>query len=424
VGAGLYPALLVRGDTLHAAYTASQGREKIYCLRSGDRGEGWDAARLLNDTLGYNEAYFPRILAHGPRLMALWSEMQRQGPQLWYISYAVSSDGGRSWGPPRHALDPGLPDVYLFAAAAADSTVNVIYSRAVWPQLGFYLIRSTDFGGTWSAPIRLFWAEESTLSDMEAWGYTCHFVWSGSFAEGVNWEVYYIKSADRGLTWSAAETLTAPGDRGARHPALAINESGKMALAWTDFRFAPPGWNADIFVARSTDQGVSWVGEAQVTFLHQDGYSDISYHGDSLDVVFERGIASGCIYHLRSVDDGQSWGQETELDHDPADSHSPKIGAAGGKTYAVWADDRENPDTSIAGGPYFSYYPHEPVAAIDNGKVPLAFALAASPNPFNAATTITVQGGGEAEIAIYDIVGRRVATLNVTNGRAVWEARG
>ena len=46
------------------------------------------------------------------------------------------------------------------------------------------------------------------------------------------------------------------------------------------------------------------------------------------------------------------------------------------------------------------------------------------PNPSNAATTITVAGMDEAEIAIYDITGRKVATLHTDQGRAVWEAEG
>jgi hypothetical protein len=51
------------------------------------------------------------------------------------------------------------------------------------------------------------------------------------------------------------------------------------------------------------------------------------------------------------------------------------------------------------------------------------FLLRNYPNPFNAATTISVAGAGEAEIVIYDIAGRRVATLHAQNGKAVWEAK-
>ena len=60
-----------------------------------------------------------------------------------------------------------------------------------------------------------------------------------------------------------------------------------------------------------------------------------------------------------------------------------------------------------------------------NGRLPDdAGILSCYPNPFNSATTITVAGGEEAEIAIYDIAGRKVTTLHTEHGRAVWEAIG
>jgi hypothetical protein len=66
-----------------------------------------------------------------------------------------------------------------------------------------------------------------------------------------------------------------------------------------------------------------------------------------------------------------------------------------------------------------------PYTGLDDGPLPHeALLLACFPNPFNAATTITVAGGGEAEIDIYDIAGRRVSTLHTVDGRVVWKADG
>lgn len=175
---------------------------------------------------------------------------------------------------------------------------------------------------------------------MEAYGDNFHFFWAGSFVQGLNWEVYYVKSPDRGPTWTEPETLTAPGDRGARHPSLSINEAGAMGLCWTDFRCSPPGWIADLFFARSLDQGESWQGETQLTFIHQDEFSDILYLGDTVHVAFERQNALiRKICHMKSTDDGVTWEDEVELDLDPADSHDPVVGYGNGRTYVVWCDE-------------------------------------------------------------------------------------
>ena len=70
--------------------------------------------------------------------------------------------------------------------------------------------------------------------------------------------------------------------------------------------------------------------------------------------------------------------------------------------------------------------PLNPMDAINDESYPSPdqITLSCYPNPFNAATTITIAGEREVEIAIYDISGRRVAKLQTEGGRAVWEARG
>jgi hypothetical protein len=70
--------------------------------------------------------------------------------------------------------------------------------------------------------------------------------------------------------------------------------------------------------------------------------------------------------------------------------------------------------------------PLDPVDAVDERApiFPSQISLSAYPNPFNAATTISVAGAEESMIEIFDIAGRRVAALQAENGCAVWEAEG
>jgi hypothetical protein len=69
--------------------------------------------------------------------------------------------------------------------------------------------------------------------------------------------------------------------------------------------------------------------------------------------------------------------------------------------------------------------PLNPMDAINDESYPSPdrITLSCYPNPFNAATTITVNGTAATEIAVYDIAGRRVALLQTEGGRTVWEAR-
>jgi hypothetical protein len=63
--------------------------------------------------------------------------------------------------------------------------------------------------------------------------------------------------------------------------------------------------------------------------------------------------------------------------------------------------------------------------ADDPGPLPDDAALLhAYPNPFNSSTTITAEGIEKADIGIFDITGRKVATLITEYGKAVWHAEG
>jgi hypothetical protein len=428
VGGGHYPTLLVLGDTVHVAYTKGPGRAKITYIRSADAGDSWSGGIVLNDTIDYTSAYYPRFIIAGAKIMILWYEASSVG-QLGNIAYSISNNGGANWDPPQHALNPGLIDLYVFSAANLDSTINVIYSKTVWPQMGFYLVRSTNFGQSWVSPIELFRAKDTSLSDMEARSDTFHFVWSGNFEHGVNWEVYYIKSENGGLNWTEPETLTTPGGRGARSPALSINDAGYLALCWTDFRNAPPGWIADIFSAISINQWESWQGENQVTFLHLDGNADNFYHGDTIHVAFEReDVPIRKICYIKSTDNGITWEQVIELDLDSADSREPKVAHSNAKTYVVWTDNRDNPDTSISGGLYFSKSPHEPSDVADeDATVAGNFGLECYPNPFNEAVSIRYSLGDEkgGELEIYNIRGQKVRSIHLggKEGKTIWDAR-
>ena len=182
-----------------------------------------------------------------------------------------------------------------------------------------------------------------------------------------------------------------------------------------DFRYSPPGFVADLFTQKSADQGNSWFGETQLTFIHQDIDPDEIDHGDTIDVAFQRqDYPRGTICHIRSTDDGTSWGEVTELDLDPSNSHEPKIGYGNDRCYIIWIEDRPNPDTSTYGGLYFSRYDPEPDAIVKNEEIkPGIISKSAYPNPFNPTTTINfnLSNSQNISVKIYNIMGQEVKEL-------------
>jgi hypothetical protein len=66
-----------------------------------------------------------------------------------------------------------------------------------------------------------------------------------------------------------------------------------------------------------------------------------------------------------------------------------------------------------------------PTAVDDGADRPISYSLMMNyPNPFNAQTTLILGTNENARIGLFDITGRRVATIYAKNGKAIWDASG
>jgi hypothetical protein len=118
-----------------------------------------------------------------------------------------------------------------------------------------------------------------------------------------------------------------------------------------------------------------------------------------------------------SQDHGATWGPAQVMGEGIC--YDPRLAVRGEAAYLVWEETEV-----IEGQPRGLIMFRKNDTAVGIGwsevvELPEGITLTCYPNPFNAATTIT----GEAEIAIFDITGRRVATLHAAKGRAVWEPK-
>jgi hypothetical protein len=311
-------------------------------------------------------------------------------------------------------------------ADGADSLVNLMMSSWTGDSAAFFSIRSTNFGQTWSMPRRIFNAYDSGRSDITFSDSLVHFSWGGKFDSRLHWETYYVRSTDAGVTWSNNVPLSEVDQHHSYDPAICTNGSGGVELTWMDFKYAPPGFTGDIFFRHSTDRGMSWSPEVQITDRHKSTLSDIVSVAETLYVVWqderpENGHFS--IYFSQSTDGGQTWSEEYRLDGDSLESRQPALAASNGAVYAVWAETRYSPDTS---GLYFSRWPLEPDAVEEENEIvkPEMIYLTVYPNPFNSSTFITYSGLTEkGELGIYDIQGHLVRSIKLEGkkGKTEWD---
>jgi hypothetical protein len=415
---GNYPQIIVQDSVLHVIYENEVQYDKICYLKSNNMGETWRRNFVLSENNG--PTVHPRIIRWRNRLLALWRADLNGDPSPLNIGYAISIDNGDTWSLPNFVFEDGWRSLISYTVSSYDSLISIVLFSQQGPDNAFYIVRSSDFGATWSDSQRLFSAVESGIPDQAGTNEITYFTWDGRFELTVPWEIRFIKSSDGGINWSENIVLSDSDEFHSEHPAVAC-DSTKVICTWMDFKYSPYGITGDIFFRISFDSGDTWSEEQQVTSNHRATKSDVEIMGDTIVITWEDSRpenGSNSIYSIRSSNDGLTWSDHVWIDGDSFNSHDPSLGVGNGRSYIIWYD-WIYPDSA---GLYFSRWDPEPDAIVDDISIPTSLALSAYPNPFNSATTISISDNQPAEIEIYDITGRLITTLHTVGGQALWDA--
>ncbi len=163
-------------------------------------------------------------------------------------------------------------------------------------------------------------------------GDTIHVAWRDN-RDGASGEIYYKRSTDGGLNWGPdirisknVFTSTAPS----------ISVSGSVVIiVWSDKRDGISNNNYEIYYSRSTNGGTSWGTDTRLT--NDSAQSDspsVSVSGQLVIVVWDdyREISTKS-YYKRSTDGGVSWGADTKL---VEPGGSPSVSVSGSMVHMVW----------------------------------------------------------------------------------------
>jgi hypothetical protein len=258
-GESFDPSVLVSGTVVHVAWSDDRdGNYEIYYKRSEDGGSTWGAdTRLTNVSLSSNS---PAMAISGSMLHLVWYDERDDPSGNWKteIYYRRSTDGGLTWGSDIRLTNndaySGFPGVFV-----SSSVVHVVWEDDRDGNGEIYYKRSTDEGLTWGSDKRLTndpansWDPCVALNDS-----VVHVVWMDD-RDGSGYEIYYNRSTDGGLSWGADTRLTnavAPSE----YPTIEVSGSN-VHVTWQDQR----DMNYEIYYKRSEDAGLSWQEDARLT---------------------------------------------------------------------------------------------------------------------------------------------------------------
>jgi len=230
-------------------YDYSPGNPEIYYRGSTNGGTSWLPSQRLTWTTATSE--LPAIAVDGvDRIHVVWDDWT---PGNTDIYYRRSMTGGASWTPTQRLTRTSGHSFCPAIACSPAGHLHVVWSDDTSGEYEVYYQAGADGGATWSSPQRLTW--NSGRSDFPAVAAhssgLLHVVWWDN-TPGLA-EIYYKNSPDGGASWTSAKRLTwTPGD--SYFPAIKLGFSGQLHVVWDDLAAS----NYDIFYKKSTDGGVTW----------------------------------------------------------------------------------------------------------------------------------------------------------------------
>jgi hypothetical protein len=169
-------------------------------------------------------------------------------------------------------------------------------------------------------------------SDQAIWTF-----WSKS--EGGNYDIVYMISFDKGITWSLETPLIMNSSDNTGVSVCQLS-NGTLCVVWASDRSG----NFEIFYKTSPDLGTSWSNDTQLTFHTDDDLkpSVCQLSNGTLCVVWASSRSGGHDLYLKtSSDGGSSWSGDIRLTTDLGFDKSPSIAqTADGRIWVVWSSDR------------------------------------------------------------------------------------
>ncbi len=324
-------------DTLHVVWhDYTPGPPEIYYKRSTDGGTTWSAVKRLTWTP--DGSYEPAIaIDSSNNLHVVWHDYTSGPPEIYYKR---STDGGATWSSAQRLTWTSASSYNPVIAIDSGGTLHVVWSEDTPGLPEIYYKKSTDGGATWSAIKRLSWTSGDSYFPALAIDSSdaIHVVWE-DFTPGYA-ELYHKRSTDKGTTWSADKRLTSTSGNSLA-PAMATASVNTLHVVWYD---STPG-NDDLYYKRSTDGGLTWSADKRLTWTSGDSYfpGTAVNSGTTIHVVWHDSTpGSAELYYKRSMDGGLTWGAAQRLTWTSGNSRFPAMAVDSGNTiHVVW--DEETP---------------------------------------------------------------------------------
>ena len=365
---GLHPAL---ADPPVSSLSDAAKRPKIREVRmSFDLLEADDSGAQAEAQAEPFVAVNPERESH---VVAVYQEERFEDGGARSLSYAVSTNGGRTW---REGLLPGLTQASGggFPRASDPWVAFGLGGRVYFSSLAFgggsngvFVSASADGGATWDDPVAVQHTTTALVDkpamtvdtrDDSPWQGRVYVAWMSMTPGGNAQSLHVSHSADEGASFSRPVQLASQGANNGAIPVVA--PGGGVHLFW----FHREGGQASIRMVRSDDGGETWsapmdvarISLANVPYLRTGSIlpaAAVDGRDGTLYVVWQDGRLTGAftpqIFLSVSTDGGASWSEPELVSDGPLDApnFTPSVAVNGDGVVAVaYTSLRNDPSRS------------------------------------------------------------------------------
>jgi hypothetical protein len=335
-GASLSPSIAVdSSNNIHVVWVdITPGNYEIYYKRSTDGGASWSGTKRLTWTSTWNEEPAMAV-ASSNDIHVVWADFKSGSYEIFHKK---STDGGATWASSRRLTWTSGRSVSPAIMVDSSNNIHVVCNDNTPSDDEIYFKKSTNGGASWTTK-RLTWNSEDSMNPSITAdpSNNIYVVWVND-TPAINYEIYYKKSTNGGVSWPGAKRLSwSPED--SILPDIASDSTGNTHVVWSDYT---PG-TVGIFHRKSTNGGITWSVTKNLTKYTFDSFDPaISVDSnDNIHVVWDDDTPGSIeIYYKRSTDGGVTWANSKRLTWNSGNSQFPAISLdSSNNIHVVWHDD-------------------------------------------------------------------------------------